>query len=144
MLEVTSDMLVSYMFCLRNSCCPNHDAPKPYPPIPPLQATIPPKAATPWSCPKTRWPNHNRPSITLQHAIHQVSQRAPEVLAARQAMLIDEQHVVLEACVQMGFQTQLDDDRVVVTVDVGVDTVEALEDLADEGGECFRKWDTWG
>lgn len=59
-------------------------------------------------------------------------------------MLIDEQHVMLEACVQMGFKTQLDDDRVVVTVDVGVNTVEALEDLADEGGECFRKWDTWG
>lgn len=57
-------------------------------------------------------------------------------------MLIDKQHIVLEACVQMGFQTQLNDDRVVVTVDVGVDTVEALEDLADEGGEGFRKWDT--
>lgn len=44
----------------------------------------------------------------------------------------------------MGFQTQLDDDRIVVTVDVGVDTVEALEDLANEGGEGFWERDTWG
>lgn len=54
-------------------------------------------------------------------------------------MLINKQHVVLEASVEMWFQAQLDNDRVVVAVDVGVDSVKALEDLTDQGWECFRK-----
>lgn len=35
----------------------------------------------------------------------------------------------------MGLEAELADDGVVVAVDVGVDAVEALEDLADEGRE---------
>jgi len=59
-------------------------------------------------------------------------------------MLINKQHIVLEASVQMRFQAQRDDDRVVVAVDVGVDAVEALEDLAEEGWEGFREGDACG
>jgi len=44
-------------------------------------------------------------------------------------MLVDKQNVVLEACVQMGLQTQVDDNRVVVAVNVRVHSVQALENL---------------
>lgn len=50
-------------------------------------------------------------------------------------MLIDEQDIVLEARVQMRLEAQLNDDRVVVAVDVRIDTVQALEHVADERGE---------
>lgn len=50
-------------------------------------------------------------------------------------MLVDEEHVLLEAGVEVGLEAELADDGVVVAVDVGVDAVHALEDLADEGGE---------
>lgn len=52
-------------------------------------------------------------------------------------MLIDKQHVVLEAGIEMRLETQRDDDRVVVAVDVGINAVEALEDLAEECWEGF-------
>ena len=35
--------------------------------------------------------------ITAQHTIHQVTQRAPEVLAAGKLVLVNEEDVVLEA-----------------------------------------------
>ena len=70
--------------------------------------------------------------IAPQHTLHQISQRAPEILAsAREAVLVDEQHIVFKARVQVRFETQLDDDRVVMAVDMGVDAVEALEHVAD-------------
>jgi hypothetical protein len=50
-------------------------------------------------------------------------------------MLVDEQDVVLEARVEMWFEAELDDDRVVVAVYVRIDTVKALEHVADERGE---------
>ena len=56
-------------------------------------------------------------------------------------MLVDEQDVVLEASVQVRFQAQVDDDLVVVAVDVGVDAVKALEELANSGGEVFGEGD---
>jgi hypothetical protein len=63
--------------------------------------------------------------IVLQHALHEIAQRSPEVFApVCKTMLVNEQNVVLEACVQMWLEPQLNDDRVVVAVDVGVDTVE--------------------
>jgi hypothetical protein len=46
-------------------------------------------------------------------------------------MLINEEDIVLEAGVEMWFEAQMDDDGVVVAVDVGVNAVEALEDLAN-------------
>ena len=42
---------------------------------------------------------------------------------------------MLEAGVEMGLQTQFNDDRVVVAVDVCIDAVQALEHVADEGGK---------
>lgn len=50
-------------------------------------------------------------------------------------MLVDEQHVMLEARIKMRLEAQLDNDRVVVAVDVGVDAVQALEHVSDEGRE---------
>jgi hypothetical protein len=75
------------------------------------------------------------PSVALQHAVHQVPQRAPEVLPARQIVLVDEEHVLLEAGVEMRLQAQLPHDRVVVAIDVGIDAVHALEDLANQSRE---------
>lgn len=47
---------------------------------------------------------------------------------------------MLEASVEMGFETKASDDAVVMAVDMGVDAIEALEDLFDGGLECRREW----
>jgi uncharacterized membrane-anchored protein len=79
---------------------------------------------------------HHDYLITPQHTLHQIAQGTPEILAATgQSMLINEQHVVFEASVEMRLETQLNYDRVVVAVDVCIDTVQALEHVADERGE---------
>ncbi len=57
-------------------------------------------------------------------------------------MLVNEQDVVLEACVEMWLKSQVDDDRVMVAVDMGIDTVETLEDLADCLTEALGERDT--
>src|SRR4051812_30048243 len=49
-------------------------------------------------------------SVAPQHAVHQVSQRAPEVLAGGQVVLVDEEHVLLEAGVEVGLEAELADD----------------------------------
>lgn len=49
---------------------------------------------------------------------------------------------MLEACVEVGFETKIDLDGVVVAVDVCVDAVKALEDLEDERTEGTREWYT--
>lgn len=69
--------------------------------------------------------------ITSKHAFDQFAQRTPIVLSLCQAVLINEENVVLEACVEMWLKTELHDDRVVVAVDVSVDAVETLEHLSD-------------
>lgn len=84
-------------------------------------------------------PRKQRCSVAPQHAVHQVAKRAPKVFAARQIVLIDKEHILLEAGVQVWLQPKLADDGVVVAVDVGVDTVHALEDLAHERRERFGK-----
>lgn len=56
-------------------------------------------------------------------------------------MLINEEHIVLEARIEVRLQTQLDNDGVVVAVDVRVDAVEALEHVSDERGEGLGKGD---
>ena len=54
-------------------------------------------------------------------------------------MFVYEKHVMLEARVKMRLESKMDHDRVVVTVDVRVDAVETLEDLANGGSEGFWK-----
>lgn len=73
--------------------------------------------------------------VALQHTVHQVSKGAPVVPPTRQAVLVHKEHVLLEARVEVRLQTQLADHGVVVAVDVRVDTVHALEDLADQRRE---------
>ena len=46
---------------------------------------------------------------------------------------------MLKARVQMRFQSKLNNDRIMVAVDMGIDSVQSLEDLADQGRECFQK-----
>lgn len=62
-------------------------------------------------------------SIATQHAIHQIPQRAPEILPARQFVLINEQDVVLEAGVEVRFETEVHYHWVMVAINVGVDTI---------------------
>lgn len=57
-------------------------------------------------------------------------------------MLIYKQDVMLEARIQVRLEAKVDDDRVVVTVDMGVDAIHAFEDLEEERLECFRERDT--
>jgi hypothetical protein len=57
-------------------------------------------------------------------------------------MLINEQDVMLETRVQMWFEAKLDNNRIVVAVNVGVYTVETLEDVSEERWESFGKGDT--
>ena len=44
---------------------------------------------------------------------------------------------MLEACIQVRLEAKVDDDRIVVTVDMGVDAVHAFEDLKNERLERF-------
>ena len=57
-------------------------------------------------------------------------------------MLIHKQHVLLETCVQVRLKTKLTNHGVVVAVDMSVDTVHALEDLADQRRERLGEGDT--
>lgn len=56
-------------------------------------------------------------------------------------MFVYEQDVLFETCVQVGLQTKLTNDGVVMAVDVGVDTIHALENLAHQGRKCLGKRD---
>lgn len=70
-------------------------------------------------------------SIALQHALNKVTKWSPEILACtRETVFINKQDVMLEAGVQMRFEAQLNDDGVVMTVDVRIDTIESLEDVS--------------
>jgi len=57
-------------------------------------------------------------------------------------MLINEQNIVLEASIQMRFEAQLNNDRIVVAVDVGVDAVETLEDVSEKRGKGLGERNT--
>jgi hypothetical protein len=56
-------------------------------------------------------------------------------------MFIDEQDVMLEAGVEMGLEAEVYYYRVMMAVDVGVDTIQTLEDLTEEIGESLGEWD---
>lgn len=68
-------------------------------------------------------------SVALKHAIHKISKRTPVVSSTSQAVLVNKEHILLEARVQMRLKAKLSDDRVVMTVDVCIDSIHALEDL---------------
>jgi hypothetical protein len=86
-----------------------------------------------------------RSSVASQHALHQITQRAPEVLsgALLQSVFINEQDVVLEAGIEMWLETQVNNDRVVMAVNVRVDPIETLENLADRLTEVLGEGNTW-
>lgn len=51
---------------------------------------------------------------------------------------------MLEAGVQVWLETKVYHDRVVVAVDVGVDSVQTLEDLTEETRECLGEGNAYG
>ena len=81
----------------------------------------------------------NGSSIASKHVVHEVTQRTPKVLATREAMLVDEQDIVFEAGVEVRLQTELNDDRIVMAVDMRVDPIKSLEQLPDQGWERLRE-----
>lgn len=58
-------------------------------------------------------------------------------------MLVDKQYIMFKTRVQVPFETQLDDDRVVIAVAVGVDAIEPFEHVTDKSRESFREGDPW-
>lgn len=80
--------------------------------------------------------------ITSKHAFDQFAQRSPIVLSLCQAVLINKEDVVLEACVEMWLKTELHDYGVVVAIDVSVDAVETLEHLSDSRRKGFGERNT--
>lgn len=58
-------------------------------------------------------------------------------------MFVDEKNVVLEASVQMRLEPQVYHYRVMVAVDMCIHTIEPLENLPQQTGECLRKWDAY-
>ena len=48
---------------------------------------------------------------------------------------------MLEARVEVWLEPQLDDDRVVVAVDMCVNTIQAFEDVTEKSREGLREWD---
>ena len=58
-------------------------------------------------------------------------------------MLVNEQNVVLKACIEVSLEAQFANDWIVVAVDVGVNTIHSLEDLPDHAGKRFGKGNAW-
>src|SRR5271169_2755382 len=81
--------------------------------------------------------------ITLQHTVYQIPKWTPVIFTPTllQSMLIHKENIVLEARIQVWLEPQMDHDVVVMAIDVGIDTVEALEKLADGGGEVLGEGD---
>lgn len=57
-------------------------------------------------------------------------------------MFVHEQNIVLEARIEMRLQSQVHDHRVVMTIDVRVYAIQALEDIADGLWEVLGKGHT--
>jgi hypothetical protein len=57
-------------------------------------------------------------------------------------VFIHEEYEVLETCVEMWFEVELKHNWVMVAVNVSVDTVQTLEHVPDETGECLWEWYT--
>lgn len=56
---------------------------------------------------------------------------------------MDEEDVVLEAGVEMWFESQVVDNRVVMAIHMRVDSVKTFEHLTDQAGECLWKCDPY-
>jgi hypothetical protein len=84
-----------------------------------------------------------RLSIALEHAINEISQWSPEILATVKVVLVYEEDVMLEAGVEMCLESELANNRVVVAVYVGIDAIHSLEDLPDHAWEGLREWDAY-
>jgi len=54
-------------------------------------------------------------------------------------VLVDEEHVLLKAGIEVRLQTKFADHWVMVAVDVGIDAIHALEDLADQRRKRLRE-----
>lgn len=52
-------------------------------------------------------------------------------------MLVHKQDVVLEAGIEMWLEAELHNHRIVMAVDVSVDTIESLEHLTNSCGKSF-------
>lgn len=87
-------------------------------------------------------PSITQLSIASQHAFHKVAERSPEILAAGQLVLVNEQDVVFEAGVEMWLKTEVYNYVVVMAVDVGVHTVQTLENLSKRRLEVLGKRNT--
>ena len=68
-------------------------------------------------------------SFALQHAFHQITQRTPEIFATGQVMLVNKEHILLKAGIEVRLQAQFANHGVVVAVYMGVDAVHALINL---------------
>lgn len=55
-------------------------------------------------------------------------------------MLVDEENIMLEAGIKMSLQAKLTDDRVVMAVNVGIDTIHPLEYLPDHARKRLWEW----
>ena len=58
-------------------------------------------------------------------------------------MLIDEQNIMLEARIQVRLKSQLHNDRIMVTVNMGIHSVQTLEELSNQGRECLWEGNTY-
>jgi len=58
-------------------------------------------------------------------------------------MFINEENVVLETGVEVSLKTQLSNNRVMVAVDMSIDTVHSFEDLSNHAWEGFRELNTY-
>jgi hypothetical protein len=78
--------------------------------------------------------------VRLDHHIDQVSHRAPEVASIGQMMFVYKQDIMFEAGIQMRLQSKLYHDRVVVAIDMSVNSEQALENLLDHSWKRLREW----
>lgn len=56
---------------------------------------------------------------------------------------MNEEDIMLEACIEMRFKAKVEDNRVVVTVNMCINAIQAFKHLADESRKCFRKRHTY-
>lgn len=77
--------------------------------------------------------------IAAKHTLDQIAQRAPEILATRQTVFIDEKDIVFEASVQMRLESEVNYNGIVVAIDMCVHTIEPLEELLEQTDERLRE-----